>query len=275
MVTTEQEERRSVLQVPTSRYSQAFHDGIKDQTQGVVLIASEVDIVMFDSCFRTYCGEGDEEAEYGAVVDPGDYRWSKKHEETISFRRRVNHISNLERQINYRVERQRRENIYASSIDIDDYEPPVFAKSQDEKDAIQAALADNFIFQDLDDAEKNMFIDAMQRVIFDEGFTIIEQGMEGDFFSTSSRKATWLSSMVKIELERLHIGDLSGSWLFCTMPRARFPVSRSVGAFFGGSISVPSVISSHSKLTSSNGRRKTSCIESSYSKTSMMRPCRA
>jgi CRP-like cAMP-binding protein len=63
-----------------------------------------------------------------------------------------------------------------------DYEPIHYPKSNTERYFLTNALQDNFIFMDLSDTERNLFIDAMQKETVEENTRIIQQGDNGDFF---------------------------------------------------------------------------------------------
>jgi CRP-like cAMP-binding protein len=58
----------------------------------------------------------------------------------------------------------------------------VVRKGGDEVRGITAAVSDNFLFHYIDDARRALIYDAMERVAFGKGRTIINEGDYGDFF---------------------------------------------------------------------------------------------
>jgi cAMP-dependent protein kinase regulator len=73
--------------------------------------------------------------------------------------------------------------IFSSPVDLSvDYEPPQYPKSDSERMFLAQALSSNFIFMDLIDEQRNLFIDAMQKETVNEKKMIIHQGDNGDFF---------------------------------------------------------------------------------------------
>jgi len=95
-------------------------------------------------------------------------------------------IAKREQQIHLHTQRKskRRQRIAAKKIDIsnDNVDAMVFPKSEHERDFLEEALEENFIFSDLSDKERNRLIDAMQKQVTNKGSTIIKQGDVGDFF---------------------------------------------------------------------------------------------
>ena len=79
---------------------------------------------------------------------------------------------------------KRRERIAAKRIDItkDDVDTIIFPKTNHEREFLNEALGENFIFSDLNDQERNRLIDAMQKQIAEKGSILIKQGDLGDFF---------------------------------------------------------------------------------------------
>ena len=57
-----------------------------------------------------------------------------------------------------------------------------FPKTEHERDFLDEALGENFIFSDLNDVERSRLIDAMQKEVVPGGKVIIKQGDVGDFF---------------------------------------------------------------------------------------------
>lgn len=73
--------------------------------------------------------------------------------------------------------------MYAQPLDLTvDYEPPIFPKTDEEVAFLEHVLQDNFIFMDLSDEERSLFINAMQKETVVDKATIIKQGDNGDFF---------------------------------------------------------------------------------------------
>ncbi|CAD8119317.1 unnamed protein product [Paramecium sonneborni] len=62
----------------------------------------------------------------------------------------------------------------------EDFKPRVIAKNQDQKERIENKLSGVFMFQALDQNEKNIIIDAMEEKHFNPGDWIINQGDDGN-----------------------------------------------------------------------------------------------
>lgn len=63
-----------------------------------------------------------------------------------------------------------------------DFEAPVIAKKPEEHAQILEAMASNFIFSGLDEEQRAVLVDAMERREYGAGETIIRQGDDGDYF---------------------------------------------------------------------------------------------
>mmetsp|Transcript_13841 Transcript_13841/g.18060 ORF Transcript_13841/g.18060 Transcript_13841/m.18060 type:complete len:806 (+) Transcript_13841:144-2561(+) len=76
-----------------------------------------------------------------------------------------------------------RKNIYSQPIQLDkEYKHPVYEKTNMQKAFLMDALKNVFLFLDKSGGEREMFINAMETELFEEGSTIIQQGDMGDFF---------------------------------------------------------------------------------------------
>mmetsp|Transcript_7032 Transcript_7032/g.9158 ORF Transcript_7032/g.9158 Transcript_7032/m.9158 type:complete len:803 (+) Transcript_7032:90-2498(+) len=76
-------------------------------------------------------------------------------------------------------------NVFAAPMDVRDmsgYKPPVFVKSDEEKDFLYHALTLNFVFADQSERELLPFINAMEKVTVEKNDVIIKQGDMGDYF---------------------------------------------------------------------------------------------
>jgi cAMP-dependent protein kinase regulator len=94
-------------------------------------------------------------------------------------------IMKREQQIHLHSQRRskRREKIAAKRIDISqDLDTMTFPKSENERDFLDEALGENFIFSDLNEKERHRLIDAMQKQVAPKGTVIIKQGDVGDYF---------------------------------------------------------------------------------------------
>lgn len=81
--------------------------------------------------------------------------------------------------------RGRRTSVSAESIapsQNQDYVKTVIHKSDDQKQRIQAAIGNNFLFKNLDEEQYNDVINAMAEKQVEKGATVIEQGAVGDYF---------------------------------------------------------------------------------------------
>ena len=63
-----------------------------------------------------------------------------------------------------------------------DWAPPVFEKSEKEKEDLINSTGKNILFSELESKELDIIIRAMKRIEYKEGDNIIEQGAEGDLF---------------------------------------------------------------------------------------------
>eukprot|EP00753_Platysulcus_tardus_P015009 PLAT4708.1.p2 GENE.PLAT4708.1~~PLAT4708.1.p2 ORF type:complete len:705 (-),score=394.97 PLAT4708.1:123-2237(-) len=89
-----------------------------------------------------------------------------------------------------KIKRQRRFNINAESYEAaaeEPYEKKVVPKTDDARERIRERMVKNFMFANLDPAEYEELIDAMDMERFSKGETVIEQGTEGDKFYVVER----------------------------------------------------------------------------------------
>lgn len=96
-------------------------------------------------------------------------------------------ILKREQQIHLHTQRRskRRERIAARKIDVtkgEHVDTVSFPKTDHEREFLDEALGENFIFSDLNDKERYRLIDAMEKEIVPKGKTIIKQGDVGDYF---------------------------------------------------------------------------------------------
>lgn len=95
-------------------------------------------------------------------------------------------ILKREQQIHLHTQRKskRRERIAAKKIDItkEDVDTMSFPKTEHEREFLDEALGENFIFSDLNEKERHRLIDAMQKQVVTKGSVLIKQGDVGDFF---------------------------------------------------------------------------------------------
>jgi len=84
------------------------------------------------------------------------------------------------------VHAQRFDNIYAAPdvnmTNLANFVAPVFEKSDDDVGFLLDALADNFVFNTLDETELDTLVNAFENHEVDEGEVIIEQGETGGHF---------------------------------------------------------------------------------------------
>ncbi|GMH63388.1 hypothetical protein TrRE_jg8282 [Triparma retinervis] len=81
------------------------------------------------------------------------------------------------------VKKGRRGTVMAAAVTVaPDWAPPVFDKSDKEKEDLVNSIGKNILFSELDPKELDIIISAMKRIEFKEGDNIIEQGAEGDLF---------------------------------------------------------------------------------------------
>ena len=96
---------------------------------------------------------------------------------------RSNKIQSLESQLNYIGDTHGRKKVFSRPIILDDdFKPPVYTKTSLQKAFLLDSIQENFLFLDMTEAEKDMFVSAMLPEGFDEGETIIQQGDVGDYF---------------------------------------------------------------------------------------------
>lgn len=123
------------------------------------------------------CCTGKEAKKPGLLDDVGQ----EVHERIDSAK-----IMKREQQIHLHTQRKskRRERIAAKKIDItkDEVDEISFPKTEHEREFLDEALGENFIFSDLNHKERDRLIDAMQKQVASKGSTIIKQGDVGDFF---------------------------------------------------------------------------------------------
>lgn len=92
-------------------------------------------------------------------------------------------VKDREAMINIHSRVQRTRNVFAQAVDInEEYEMPVYPKSEANVQFIDNSLADNFIFASLSDSERRSLIDAMILEFVPASTVIIQQGEVGDYF---------------------------------------------------------------------------------------------
>jgi len=80
-------------------------------------------------------------------------------------------------------EKERMQNIFAKPIDMmADFKAPFYAKSDDEKEFIKTAIADNFVFSNLGGKEEEMLVNAFEAFTAPAKTNVIKQGDVGDYF---------------------------------------------------------------------------------------------
>jgi len=73
--------------------------------------------------------------------------------------------------------------VFSPSFHVDEnYSPPKFPKTQEQRAVLHKVLEDNFLFSDLRSEELEQLIDAMQQERVENDVVIIQQGDTGDFF---------------------------------------------------------------------------------------------
>ncbi|GMI45784.1 hypothetical protein TrCOL_g9294 [Triparma columacea] len=81
------------------------------------------------------------------------------------------------------VKKGRRGTVMAAAVTVaPDWAPPVFEKSEKEKEDLINSIGKNILFSELESKELDIIIRAMKRIEYKEGDNIIEQGAEGDLF---------------------------------------------------------------------------------------------
>jgi len=79
--------------------------------------------------------------------------------------------------------RGRRGTVCAVPVEVDaGWKPPVYPKDDDAKKRIRETISNNILFSGLESAERDVIVDAMQEMKFDEGAVLIKQGDVGDYF---------------------------------------------------------------------------------------------
>lgn len=74
-------------------------------------------------------------------------------------------------------------NVIAEKVeDLSKFKPPSFPKDRHDTKLILLALSKNFVFDDLEQGDRERFVDAFQHVKFAMGTDIINQGDTGDYF---------------------------------------------------------------------------------------------
>lgn len=80
-------------------------------------------------------------------------------------------------------EGHRVKNIFAKPLRVlDSYSPPVFPKSDEEREFIVKALQSNFVFETLTQSDMMPMVDAFEQVSVESDVVVIKQGDEGDYF---------------------------------------------------------------------------------------------
>ena len=75
------------------------------------------------------------------------------------------------------------ESINPAEADNENWSPPVFPKSDDQKARLRHAISPNFLFSNLEEAQLNQLLNALQeKPIPAKGIKIINQGESGDYF---------------------------------------------------------------------------------------------
>lgn len=84
-----------------------------------------------------------------------------------------------------KIKREKRLSITSTPMDISSsfsFTPPSFVKSEETTKFLMNALADNFVFDAVDESTKLQFVNAMEPQEFNEGDWVMHQGDVGDFF---------------------------------------------------------------------------------------------
>ena len=87
-----------------------------------------------------------------------------------------------ERQILAQIHGKKRETVQCNPVNVENYEPPSFPKSEAERKFIDDALGENFIFAHLTGQERESLIDAMEKEVVPRGTPLFRQGRFGDYF---------------------------------------------------------------------------------------------
>lgn len=79
--------------------------------------------------------------------------------------------------------RKKRENVFTEHVDMDKAPAhKAFPKTAAQRDLINSALDQNFVFANLTEDERDLLINAMERQEVQANFNVIKQGDDGDFF---------------------------------------------------------------------------------------------
>jgi len=138
---------------------------------------------------RMCFGQGAEERKFGSFAEPKDYNFNgEKDKKALDDKKHIEDVeARVERKfaasIKVNVDNADRKTVRSRPIRVDEnFQPPVFDKTRLQKAFLASALQDNFLFLDLTDDERDMFIAAMEPESFAAGRYIIEQGDVGDYF---------------------------------------------------------------------------------------------
>ncbi|KAL3934727.1 MAG: hypothetical protein SGBAC_009616 [Bacillariaceae sp.] len=72
--------------------------------------------------------------------------------------------------------------ITAARVNLDQFVPPTYPKSDGDAKLLQEALRQNFVFENLNDSDENKLIQAFEKMQVHQGQKIINQGDTGDYF---------------------------------------------------------------------------------------------
>lgn len=93
-------------------------------------------------------------------------------------------------------------NIFMAPVKIDEnYAYPKYQKGPSERKFIQDAIADNFIFSDVENQQREHLLDAFEKYSVDVGFKIITEGDIGDYFYIIQ------SGKVEFSIQGERVGD--------------------------------------------------------------------
>jgi cAMP-dependent protein kinase regulator len=73
-------------------------------------------------------------------------------------------------------------NVTAARVNLDEFVPPVYEKSDTDCNQIAEALQNNFVFENLNKSDEKILIKAFEKMQVHEGQQIIKQGDQGDYF---------------------------------------------------------------------------------------------
>jgi cAMP-dependent protein kinase regulator len=85
--------------------------------------------------------------------------------------------------------------------DLTDFQPPEFEKDRDSIQQIDSALRKNFVFNEMNEDERERFVKAFEEVVFEKGQIIIKQGDVGDYFYVIA------SGEVSYEVNKKNVGS--------------------------------------------------------------------